>query len=91
METKQLIEHLREKTNLNFKEVDSSNIYLEAYHEHLGKLFLVFRSKHYDPGLIYAYKINPICYRAFLAAESKGIFFNENIRSYQVGKYQIIY
>lgn len=89
METKELIRKLKESTNLNFKEVDSSNIYLEAYHEHLGQLFLIFRSKNYDPKLIYAYKVNPICYRSFLNAESKGRFFNDNIRQYQVDKYEI--
>lgn len=89
METKEFIRQLKEKTNLNFREVESSNIYLEAYHEHLGELFLVFRSKNYTPSLIYAYKINKFCYRAFLTAPSKGIFFNENIRPYQVNKYSI--
>lgn len=89
METKEFIQHLRDKTNLEFQEVESSNIYLQAYHEHLGKLFLIFRSKQYQPRLIYAYKVNPICYKAFLEASSKGRFFNENIREYQVDKYQI--
>ena len=88
METKELIKKLKDATNLNFKEVDSSNIYLEAYHDHLGQLFLIFRSK-YEPKLIYSYKVNPICYRAFLNAPSKGRFFNENIRQYQEDKYEI--
>lgn len=89
METKEFIKKLKEHTNLTFREVDSSNIYLEAYHDHLGQLFLIFRNKNNDPKLIYAYKVNPVCYQSFKNAESKGRFFNDNIKPYQVDKYEI--
>lgn len=92
METPKLISHLKELTNLTFREVESSNIYLVSYFERNRTMYIIFKDKKgNDPQWVYQYKVNPFAYKAFLAAPSKGEFFTENIRDHVICKSKITY
>lgn len=88
MATEEIIKHLSGILAIPFKEVDSSNIYLQGYDPEDRILYIVFRP--YKPGdtpkWVYQYKVNQVVYDNFLRADSKGKFFSEIIKEYAICK-----
>lgn len=85
---KKIISHLTGILSIPFQEVDSSNIYIQGYDEKSRILYLVFRpaKEGQMPKWVYQYKINPIVYKNFLEADSKGHYFTEFIKEYALCK-----
>lgn len=86
--TEQIKKHLTGILDIPFEEVDSSNILLQGYNEEGRILYLVFRpyKEGQAPQWVYQYKVNPVVYKNFLKAESKGKFFSDIIKQYAICK-----
>lgn len=83
-----IIKHLNGILGIPFEEVDSSNLYIQGYNEKTRILYLVFRPRKEGdiPKWVYQYKINPIVYKNFLNADSKGAYFSEFIKEFAICK-----
>ena len=78
--------HLTRKFGIQFQNMKSSNLWFGGYDQKHETLYMTFRNHNQEPQVVYTYQVLPLEWQELTNAESRGRYFNANLKERLTGK-----